>query len=50
MIERMILERTVMMEMKREPPMTIQINPMTRAEKVLMPFKIRKGRKSESFS
>ena len=49
MIERMILERTAMMEMKREPPMTIQINPMTRAEKVLMPFKSRKGRKGEPF-
>ena len=43
MIERMIRERTVMMEMKREPPMTIQLNPMIRAEKVLVPFKSRKG-------
>ena len=43
MTERMILERTVMKEMKREPPMTIQLNPMIRAEKVLVPFKSRKG-------
>ena len=49
MIARMILERTVMMEIKREPPMTIQISPMTRAEKVLRPFKRRKGRKGETF-
>ena len=32
-----------MEEMKREPPMTIQLNPMIRAEKVFKPFKSMKG-------
>ena len=41
--ESMVLERTVMKEMKREPPMTIQLNPMIWAEKVLVPLKSRKG-------
>ena len=46
----MILEATVISEMKREPPMTIQMNPIIRAASMLILFKIRKGKLFCSYS
>ena len=41
-IERKILKNTAIADMKKGPPMMIQINPMMSAAIVLMPFKSKK--------
>ena len=48
-MEKIILKKPVIKEMNTEPPMTIQINPMIRAEKVFKPFKSRKGNPVSSY-